>query len=271
MAAPYPSNITVSGLGGTVITHVQVKLNGVTHTFPDDIDILLVGPGGQNAIIMSDVGGGNPGTTGVTLTLDDFAATSLPDAGPLVTGLSSRLTSTPGRGPRHGRRPHQHPRGGSALSVFNGTAPNGTWSLYVVDDEGTDSGSIAGGWELSITTDTCSDANSNPRINANARNADSDANTNTNTNTDANTDADTRLRRNGFGFFGAAKRQHALRGSHRSTQQWPRLLSSTLTDLNGGIALRRGLIAFDFSSIPTNAIIYSGDSFHDSLSERARS
>ena len=74
MAAPYPSTITVSGLGGT-ITHVQVKLNGVTHSFPDDIDILLVGPGGQNAIIMSDVGGGNPGATNVTLTLDDLATT----------------------------------------------------------------------------------------------------------------------------------------------------------------------------------------------------
>ena len=54
-ATPYPSNIAVAGLTGT-ITKVTVALNGVSHTFPDDIDVLLVGPGG-NLIIMSDVGG----------------------------------------------------------------------------------------------------------------------------------------------------------------------------------------------------------------------
>jgi subtilisin-like proprotein convertase family protein len=32
--------------------------------------------------------------------------------------------------------------------VFNGTSPNGTWSLWVVDDEELDAGSISAGWEL---------------------------------------------------------------------------------------------------------------------------
>jgi hypothetical protein len=36
-------------------------------------------------------------------------------------------------------------------SVFDGTNPNGTWSLYVFDDAAMDSGTIAGGWELDIT------------------------------------------------------------------------------------------------------------------------
>jgi len=40
----------------------------------------------------------------------------------------------------------------AALSAFNGTDPNGTWSLYVRDDFTGMSGSIAGGWSLSITT-----------------------------------------------------------------------------------------------------------------------
>jgi subtilisin-like proprotein convertase family protein len=147
-ANPYPSNIAVAGVGGTV-TNVTVKLNSLSHTFPNDIDILLVGPGGQNAIIMSDVGGIGPGATGVTLTLDDAAATALPAAGPLVTG-TFKPTNT-GTGDLF-PAPAPAPAGGSALSIFNGTSPNGTWSLFVVDDQGGDVGSIAGGWELTITT-----------------------------------------------------------------------------------------------------------------------
>ena len=39
--SPYSSNITVSGLIGTV-TNVKVTLNNFTSTFADDTDILLV-------------------------------------------------------------------------------------------------------------------------------------------------------------------------------------------------------------------------------------
>src|SRR5205823_2927144 len=56
-ANPYPATINVSGFSGN-ITKVVVSLSNVSHTFPDDIDVLLVGPQGQNLILMSDVGGG---------------------------------------------------------------------------------------------------------------------------------------------------------------------------------------------------------------------
>ena len=42
-------------MGGT-ISKVTVRLNNIAHTFPDDIDVLLVGPGGQTSILMSDNG-----------------------------------------------------------------------------------------------------------------------------------------------------------------------------------------------------------------------
>ena len=36
---------------------------------------------------------------------------------------------------------------------FNGTSPNGTWRLYVQDDEFLDTGTIARGWSLTIDWD----------------------------------------------------------------------------------------------------------------------
>jgi hypothetical protein len=36
--------------------------------------------------------------------------------------------------------------------VFNGTNPNGTWELYVIDDTGADGGQISNGWSLQIST-----------------------------------------------------------------------------------------------------------------------
>ena len=45
------------------ITDVNVQINGLSHTYPDDIDMLLVSPGGQNAIFMSDAGGRSTSST----------------------------------------------------------------------------------------------------------------------------------------------------------------------------------------------------------------
>jgi subtilisin-like proprotein convertase family protein len=141
VADPYPSQITVSGLPAS-ITKVRVTLF-LSHGFPDDLDIMLVGPGGQNAIIMSDVCG-NPDATDVFLTLDDAAANNLPDDGPLVSGTFKPTNI--GAGDVF-PDPAPAPADTSALSVFNGTNPNGVWRLYVVDDFGGDTG-IIGTWRL---------------------------------------------------------------------------------------------------------------------------
>ena len=37
------------------------------------------------------------------------------------------------------------------MSAFDGTDPNGTWNLFVVDDAAGDSGKISG-WTLDLTT-----------------------------------------------------------------------------------------------------------------------
>ena len=136
-AGTYPSLINVGGLPGN-LRRAHVTLSSLTHTFPDDLDILVVGPNGQNAIVMSDVGG-STAISGVTLTLDDAAASSLPDGGPLVAGT---FKPTNIGGGDTFPAPAPAPAGSSALSVFNNTNPNGAWNLYIVDDTAGDSGSL---------------------------------------------------------------------------------------------------------------------------------
>ena len=142
---PYPSTIEVSNIP-IQVAKVTVRLNSLAHTFPSDIDVLLVGPQGQTAIVMSDVGG-SADVTGVTLTLDDDATAPLP-AGTLTTGTFRPTNATIGD---PFPAPAPAPGTNSALSVFQGTNPNGTWRLFVVDDAGADLGSFSGGWTLSIT------------------------------------------------------------------------------------------------------------------------
>ena len=144
-AGPYPAPIVVSGLPSSP-TKVTVSLHGLSHTYPDDLDILLVGPRGQTVVLMSDVGGGDA-LASVNLTFDDAAASSLPDNAPIASGTfkptdvtTSAADSWPGPAPAG---PY-----GAALGGFAGVDPNGTWSLYIVDDEAGDSGTLAGGWTL---------------------------------------------------------------------------------------------------------------------------
>jgi len=146
-AAPYPSSIVVSNMTG-VVSKVVVTLDRFYHTFPDDVDMLLVGPRGQKVLLMSDAGGADD-VVNATLRFDDGAATFLPDATAIVT--STNKASNYGGGD-----PFQAPAPAAPysdqLAVYNGTDANGTWSLYIMDDRGQDSGAISNGWRLSITT-----------------------------------------------------------------------------------------------------------------------
>ena len=155
VAAPYPSNITVSGLSGTV-SKVTLAISNYSHTFPDDVDVLLVGPAGQKFIVISDAGGGTD-IVNLNITLDDAAAALLPDSAVLTSGTfkpSNYGTGDTFAAPAPAA-PYQSPATAGAAtfaSVFNGSNPNGTWSLYVVDAFTGDAGSFSGGWSLTITT-----------------------------------------------------------------------------------------------------------------------
>jgi hypothetical protein len=151
-ATTYPSNIVVSGLTGT-ITKVTATLSGYSHSFTQDVDVLLVGPGGQSVVLMSDVGGDSFSVNNLNLTIDDAAATPLPSSA-FGSGSFQPTNINDGEGSDTYSSPAPVGPHGSAMSVFNATAPNGTWSLFIVDDFAPDGGSISGGWTVSISTGT---------------------------------------------------------------------------------------------------------------------
>lgn len=57
---PSPS----TGRPWTKVLNVTITLDGLTHTFPDDLDFLLVGPDGRSFEFWSDAGGNSPISNG---------------------------------------------------------------------------------------------------------------------------------------------------------------------------------------------------------------
>lgn len=162
-ATPYPSTINVAGAQGTV-TGVTVSLRGLSHTFPSDLDMLLVAPDGRRMVILSDVGG-STGVTGLNLVLTDAASNALSSVS-LSSGIYRPTSvgdddSFPALGSTPppvdcqpaGECPHAAPAGVATFaSVFGGALPNGAWTLYVRDDTSPNGGVLADGWGLTLTT-----------------------------------------------------------------------------------------------------------------------
>ena len=160
-ALPYPSTIAVSGISAPV-TKVTATINGWSHSYPSDVSMLLVGPGGQKVKLAGRAGGGTA-VNGVTLTFDDAAGSSLSSSA-ISSGtylptevLSSGVFSSPAPAAPYG----------NTLAPLAAT-PNGTWSLYVQDFAAVDTGSISGGWSLRFITATsttnCCDTSVTPTL-----------------------------------------------------------------------------------------------------------
>lgn len=149
-AAPAVSEAGYAGLPRQVLD-LDVTLRSVDHPAPDDLDVMLAGPGGQTVVLMSDVGGEVVAATDLTLTFDDEAAGPAPDSGPL-TGTSYQPTNVADGLDNYPNFPTAGTNVQNPLSVFDGTDPNGTWRLYVVNDTGAYAGDISGGWTLTFTT-----------------------------------------------------------------------------------------------------------------------
>ena len=149
-ATPYPSTILVSGVAE--VTDVNVTLT-LTHEQPDDVAVLLVSPNGQKVELMADAGGATSASD-VTVTFDDEAGSTIPDAGPLVDGSYRPTVGTVGgvgcAAPATFPVPAPAPPYSTTLSSFDGVEPTGTWRLYVLDDTAGNDGLISA-WSLDLT------------------------------------------------------------------------------------------------------------------------
>lgn len=154
-ASVFPSKVFVSGLSGS-ISKLTLSITNLSINSPDDLELLLVGPGGQNFIVLGDAGGTGVAVNGIILTFDDTAASQVADTTPPASGTykpsSYNTSSLPSPAPA---APYSQaaPQGSSTFAtVFAGAAPNGTWRLFAYDDVTGSGGTIAGGWALTFTT-----------------------------------------------------------------------------------------------------------------------
>jgi hypothetical protein len=153
-AKPYPASIELQGVNGP-ITRVTVTLHEYWHQRPEDVDILLVGPGGEEFLILSDLGSSQPVPPRSPVTL------LLTDTPPLGSTTSIRPTNIgsggdtfPAPAPPPSYRSPAPAGSATFTNTFAGHSGNGTWSLYVFDDQVGSVGYIAGGWSLALDV-TC--------------------------------------------------------------------------------------------------------------------
>lgn len=143
-ATPYPTTIAVSGLTGPVLK-LEVALLGLSHTFPDDIGVLLVSPSGQNVVLMNGAGSSVPLVNIDLLFADDGAV--MPSSGNIPAGTYAPSNYFPGD--TFPGLPGPPPYGTTLAPLAAGTL-NGDWGLFIYDFVGGDSGAMRN-WRLDFT------------------------------------------------------------------------------------------------------------------------
>lgn len=150
-ADPYPSTLQISGVPGR-ISDIRLRLIGVTHTFEDDLDVMLVSPDGQAVLVLSDAGGEN-NADNLSVTFDNTSTTLAPDEDPIGPAAydATDFDTTAGDSDSFGATAPTP--NGDSMDDFLGESANGRWRLFVRDDTTNDfSGEISGGWLLRIET-----------------------------------------------------------------------------------------------------------------------
>ncbi len=162
----YDSSIAVTN-APTSIGSMRVTLFDFNHFTADDVDVLLVGPQGQKFLLMADAGGEDGLAEDATITFDDNAGVVLPDDAQIFSGKYEPTTWEPGQTSFPAPAPagpYSEPGNGvggtvTLASVFVGTNANGTWTLYIRDDNGGfqpagADGVVGGGWGIQFLAPT---------------------------------------------------------------------------------------------------------------------
>lgn len=153
LGVPYPSTFDLPNDGrgkvGGVVNKVRVTIEGFSHTWPEDVNMLLVGPNGKAVTLMNGVGGNTP-VSGARLTFADDGETF---SGAIVSGKTYKPTGNGALVPFPAPAPQDSGNyKGTLDAAFNGADPNGPWSLYIVDDAYPDGGEVSNGWMVFVET-----------------------------------------------------------------------------------------------------------------------
>lgn len=146
-ATPYPSSIFVDtpAIPLAEIEKASVTLHGFSHTFPDDVWVLLTNDAQGIRVLLMGACGDGTDASNLTLTFSPDATSSLPSSGALSSG--TYLPVTYGTIPTF---PAPAPAGPyQTLDSLAGKFFAGTWNLYVFDTASPDGGTVQN-WSLSL-------------------------------------------------------------------------------------------------------------------------
>jgi hypothetical protein len=149
VASPYPASILVSGVSGT-LNDFSLSITGFSHNYPNDMAAAVVSPAGTAVLLFSGPGFNQPASN-LNFIFNDQAAATLPEEGPLSSG-----TYKPGLFQWDDAFPAPGPglNYGFTFAPFLSENPNGTWNLFLFDNQRADGGSVSGGWGLDFSTIT---------------------------------------------------------------------------------------------------------------------
>jgi len=148
-AQRYPATINVRGMP-TNLASVRVILYYLSHSRPDDLDILVVSPSGKMIVLMSDAGG-NTAVTNVTLVFEQIYGPP-PDSDPIGSWQTHYFCPANYGTPEETQLPGAPP-GPYSTNLYDlvGDNPNDVWSLYIYDDSTGSTGILLGSWWLEFT------------------------------------------------------------------------------------------------------------------------
>jgi len=145
----YPTTIAVIDQPGN-IQKIVVEIRGLTHNQSiRDFGAMIRSPSGQEVLLFAAIGD-LVGKTGLHFTFDQSSSNLLPQSTNVVSGTYKPTNYTNGDWEFPS---NTYANYNSSLELFNGSLPEGNWSLFISgNDSGSGGGSLSNGWVLTVTT-----------------------------------------------------------------------------------------------------------------------